>query len=136
MNIVETARVIKDKVGTSLRDLKRGYSDEELKRELRISHGEITYEDRIRFRTEQTDRIFNLANGAGLYPTALRDPSSVGNILNITLALDHMNRLNNLPDIDIDEMMTSQARAKLESWHWHKKVPRIVNPSSHLIRKG
>lgn len=128
MNIVETARVIKDKVGISLRDLKRGYSDEELKRELRISHGEITDEDRIRFRTEQTNRIFNLANGAGLYPTTLRDPSSVSNILDITLALDQIGRFNNLPDIDIDEMLASQARAKLVSWHVHPRVPRIVMP--------
>ncbi len=133
MSIAETAGGIKDKVVTCLRDLKRGYSDEDLRREIRISHGDILPDDRLRFRLGETDRVFNLINGVSLYPSPLRDTVLIpGYSLGIHTFLEQLNRLNELPDANIDQLLTQQAKAKLEAWHYHQRAPRIVNPSPHF----
>lgn len=133
MNITETARNIGHKAKTCLGDLRRGYSDEDLRRELRISHGDILPDDRLRFKSDETERLFIMLSGVGLHHLLLRDPLVLpGYFPGINLFLKQKQQLNELPDADIDQLLTQQARAKLESWHYHQRAPRIVSPVHHL----
>lgn len=115
MPFIEAVREIPVKLATGLRDLTRGYSDEDLREARRILSGEITPRDRLRFRLTIEDRLWNLPGGASYSLTGLQLDATIDPI---ALGLEErLQALHALPDSQIDQTLTKWARARLQSWH-------------------
>lgn len=135
MSLIEAIRKIPVKVATGLHDWKRGYSNEGLQNTKRVFRGEITPDDRLKFRLAEEERLYNLLNGVNLYssPRDFLGPPSIVSSLGIKAYLESERQLNDLPDDQIDQILAEQARDKLHSWHLLPKIPRIVKPSPPFI---
>lgn len=140
MSFIEAVRGVTVKLATGLRNLKRGYSDEVLVEARRILNGEITPADRLKFRSEETDRLFSLLNGASRSPLIGGPPLDAQfNPFFLGLEIDLERRVQELyvlPDNQIDQTLTERARARLQSWHQLQGSLSIVNPSPPFIRRG
>ncbi len=136
MSIIEAAKKIPHSLTIGLRDLTRGYSDEDLQNAKRIFRGEINPDDRLKFRLEEANRLLNLLNGVSIYssPRDFLDPTSIVSSLGIKAYLESNQQLNDLPDDQIDQILAEQAKVKLHSWHQLQR-PRIVNPPPPFMGK-
>lgn len=138
MSLIETVREIPDKVATGLRDLKRGYSDKDLKEARRIHRGEVTPDDRVKFRLNEEGKLLHLMNMDLSAPlTKEFNPLSslaISYFGGIRAYLKAEGRLTSMPDNEVDRILIDRARANLQSWHQLQRTPKIVNPHSPFIR--
>lgn len=118
-------KVIPGDLATKIRDLCRGYSDGDVLNERRIIGGNITPGDRLRYRSDESNRLSLVLFGD------LRTPSVTGDFtMSLTLPafLEQNRELQRLSDDLVDQRLRQKARKKLESWH---QFPH-ASPSQHL----
>lgn len=131
MSLIEAVREIPVRLATGLRDLKRGYSDKDLQEARRIHRGEITPDDRIRFRSDEEGRLLHLM-GTNFYSPLIREfnPLSLSSISyyhDIRTYLEVEGRLNSMPDDEVNRILIDRARANLQFWHQLPRTPKVVN---------
>lgn len=132
----EKIKAMPGDLATKIRDLSRGYSDAEVQQARRILTGNISTDDRLRYKSDESNTLSLVLIGD------LRTPASMTGDLTIAPALpvflEQNRELQRLPDDLLDQRLRQKAREKLESWHqfhhaspsqrlWDNKVFRFLS---------
>lgn len=114
-----------------MRDLQRGYSDGEILDQRRILAGNVTPDDRLRYRSGELGRLSRLLSTNAVFYSATGDFTTRLAVPAPLALLEQVRAVDKLPDDFVDQHLIEQARQKLESWHQSPHEVH-VSPSQRL----